>query len=93
MPLPERYYKEQIERAAAAEGRATRDTRRGWARAIGEIVLWTTLGLFGLGLALHSTDEQRGWVYWWAGAFVWVAGVSTALFKAYRRAIRRGDMQ
>jgi hypothetical protein len=93
VPTPERYYKEQIERAEEAERQATRDTRRGWGRAIGEVWLWTSLGLVGIAFAFHTSDVGRGWVYWWAGAFVWVAGVSTALFKAYRHAIRRGDMQ
>ena len=93
MPTPERYYEEQIERAEESERQAARDTRRAWGRAIGEIWLWTALGLVGIALSFRTGDVARGWVYWWAGAFVWVAGVSAALFKAYRRAIRRGDMQ
>jgi hypothetical protein len=93
LPTPERYYREQIERADEADRRARRDTRRGWARAIAEVWLWTSLGLVGLAFALHADDVDRGWVYWWAGAFVWVAGVSHALLTAFRRAVRRGDLQ
>ncbi|MGH7711310.1 MAG: hypothetical protein ACREOG_08495 [Gemmatimonadaceae bacterium] len=93
MPVPERYYREQIERATEAERRATRDTRRSWARAIGEVWFWTLLGLVGLAFALHTDSVERGWMYWWAGAFVWVAGVSYSLISTYRRGLRRGDWQ
>lgn len=91
MPTPERYYKEQIERAAEAERQATRDSRRDWARVLLEIVFWTSLGLLGLGLGLHAFDVQRGLVYWWGGALVWVAGVFVAVITAYLRGARRGD--
>lgn len=92
MPVPERYYREQIQRAEEADQSARRDTRRAWARAIAEVWLWTLLGLIGLAFALHAVNVDRGWAYWWAGAFVWVGGVSYALFSAFRRAVRRGDM-
>lgn len=62
-------------------------------RAIGEVWLWTSLGLAGLAFALHADDVGLGWVYWWAGAFVWVGGVSYALYTAFRRAVRRGDVR
>jgi hypothetical protein len=91
MPLPERYYREQIARAEAAERAARRDTRREWARVLSEILLWTVLGLFGLGMGLHTLGVERALVYWWAGAFVWVAGVSTALITAHVRGMKRGD--
>lgn len=91
MPTPERYYKEQIQRAEEAERRATRDTRREWARVLSEMLFWTLLGLLGLGLAFHALDVDRGFVYWWAGAFVWTAGVFVAVITAYLRGVRRGD--
>lgn len=62
-----------------------------WARVLGEIVAWTLVGLGGIGLAFHALDIQLGWVYWWAGAAVWVAGVSAAVIAAYVRGEDRGD--
>jgi hypothetical protein len=91
MPLPERYLRELIERHEATERQARRDTWREWARVLAEIVLWTVLGLVGIGLAFHALDIELGWVYWWAGAVVWVAGVSAAVLTAYRRGEDRGD--
>ncbi len=91
MPISERYYKEIIERNAEAERRAEQDKRREWIRVLAQIFLWTTLGLLGIGLAFHTYDVELGWVYWWAGAFVWVAGWSITMLTAYRRGVRRGD--
>lgn len=91
MPLPEKYLRQLIESHEAAERHARRDTRREWARVLGEIVLWTVLGLVGIGLAFHALDIQLGWVYWWAGAVVWAGGVSAAVLTAYRRGEDRGD--
>ena len=61
------------------------------ARVIGQIVLWTLLGLFGIGLAFHTLDYELGMFYWWAGSIVWIAGVSVAVLTAYRRGLERGD--
>ena len=91
MPLPEKYLRELIERHEVTERQARRDTWREWARVLGEIVLWTVLGLVGIGLAFHALDIELGWVYWWAGAVVWVSGVSAAVLTAYRRGEDRGD--
>ena len=91
MPLPEKYIQQLIASHEAAERRARRDTWREWARVVGEIVLWTLVGLVGIAFAFHAVDVQLGWVYWWAGAVLWVAGVSTAVITAYRRGEERGD--
>ncbi len=93
MPLPERYYREMIARREEEDRQARRDSAREWVRVLGEMLWWTLLGLTGLGLALHTFDVDRGWVYWWGGAFVWVAGVFVALLTAYRRGVRRGDLK
>ncbi|MEW5916102.1 MAG: hypothetical protein AB1762_06840 [Gemmatimonadota bacterium] len=93
MPIPERYYREQIARAEQAERLAVHDRRRAWVRVLGEILLWTVLGLTGLGLGLHTLGVERALVYWWGGAFVWVAGVSTAVITAYLRGAKRGYWQ
>lgn len=91
MPIPERYYKELISRHEEAERRASRDTRRESFRVLAQICLWTTLGLLGIALAFHTYDVDLGWVYWWAGAFVWVAGWCVTMIAAYLRGVRRGD--
>jgi hypothetical protein len=91
MPLPEKYIQQLIASREAAERRARRDTWREWARVLGEIVLWTLVGLVGIAFAFHAVDVQLGWVYWWAGAVLWVAGVSTAVITAYVRGEERGD--
>jgi hypothetical protein len=91
MPLPEQYHRQQIENRAAAERAARRDTRVAWIRVLGEIMVWTCTGLAGIGLALHSQEYYLGMVYWWAGATVWVGGVSATVLTAYRRGQERGD--
>ena len=93
MPTPERYYREQIARHEAAEREAERQTRREWIRILALIALSTGLGLVGIAFAFHSYDVDRGWVYWWAGAFVWVTGVALTIISAYVRGVRRGDWQ
>lgn len=91
MPLPEQHYRQQIQDHEVAEREARRDSRRAWARVLGEIMLWTLLGLAGFGLAFHTFDFGLGMVYWWAGCVVWVGGVSTAVLSARRRGEERGD--
>lgn len=91
MPLPERYYREQIARHEAAEREAVREQRREWLKVLSHLLLAVALGLTGIGFAFHTYDIERGWVYWWAGVFVWVTGVLVALFTAYLRGVRRGD--
>ncbi len=91
MPLPEKYRRQLLETHAAAEREARWDVWRAMARVIGEIVLWTLLGLFGIGLALHTLDYELGKVYWLAGSVVWITGVSAAALSAYRRGSDRGD--
>lgn len=91
MPISPRYYKELVHSHEAAERWARKDTRREWLRVLVQIFLWTTLGLLGIGLAFHTYDIDLGWVYWWAGAFVWVAGWCVTMITAYLRGVRRGD--
>lgn len=91
MPISLRYYKELVHSHEEAERLAQKDTRREWMRVLVQIFIWTSLGLFGIGLAFHAYDEGRGWVYWWAGAFVWVGGWCVTMLTAYLRGVRRGD--
>ena len=91
MPLPERYLREQREHRAAAEREAQRETRLAWLRVLAELAAWTLLGLAGIGTAWHSRDFDVGMAWWWAGATIWVGGVSAAVLSAYRRGEKRGD--
>lgn len=91
MPLPEKYLRQQMETCAAAEREGRWDRAREWARMLGEIVLWTSLGLGGIALAFNAFDYELGMIYWWAGSAVWFGGVSAAVLGAYRRGEERGQ--
>jgi hypothetical protein len=80
-----------METHADAERESRWDAWRALARVIGEIVLWTLLGLLGIGLAFHTVDFELGRVYWLLGSIVWIGGVSAAVLSAYRRGEERGD--
>ena len=91
MPLPEKYRRQLMERSEAAERESRWDSLRALGRVVGEITLWTVLGLVGIAFAFHTFDYSLGMVYWWSGAVVWVAGVSVTVLAAYRRGEERGD--
>lgn len=91
MPLPEQYRRQLMETRAAAERESRWDGWLALLRAVGEIVLWTFLGLLGIGLSFHTNDFELGRVYWLVGAIVWIGGVSFALLAAYKRGEDRGD--
>jgi hypothetical protein len=91
MPLPAKYYRQLIESHAAAHRAARWDSLRAWARVLGEITLWTALGMLITGLAFYTFDVGLGRVYWLSGCIVWIGGVSAAVLSAYRRGEERGD--
>ena len=91
MPLPEKYYRQLIESHAAAHRAARWDSLRAWARVLGEITVWTALGMLITGLAFYTFDIGLGRVYWLGGCIVWIGGVSVAVLSAYRRGEERGD--
>ena len=91
MPLPERYRRQLMESHAAAERESRWDGPLALARVMGEIVLWTLLGLFCIGMALHTLGFELGRVYWLVGCIVWIGGVSYAVLSAYKRGEERGD--
>ena len=91
MPIPEKYYRQLIESHAAAHRAARWDSLRAWARVIGEITLWTVLGMLITGYAFHVVGVELGHVYWLSGCIVWIGGVSAAVLSAYRRGEDRGD--
>jgi hypothetical protein len=90
MPLPEQYRRQLSETHAAAEREARWDGLRAWLRAVGEIVLWTLLGMALTFLAFYTRDEVVGRVYWLSGCIVWVGGVAKAVLGAYRRGLEEG---
>jgi hypothetical protein len=91
MPLPERYRRQLMETHESAERESRWDGWLALARAIGEIVLWTLLGLLGIGMAFHTADFALGRIYWLVGSIVWIGGVTFAVLSAYRRGEERGD--
>ena len=91
MPLPEKYYRQLIESHAAAHRAARWDSFRAWARVLGEITLWTVLGMVLTALAFHTHDIPLGRIFWLTGCIVWIGGVSAAVLSAYRRGEERGD--
>jgi len=80
-----------METQRKAERESRWDGWRALARVVGEIVLWTTLGLLGIGMALHTFDIELGRIYWLVGSILWIGGVSVAVLSAYRRGEQRGD--
>jgi hypothetical protein len=90
MPLPEQYRRQLIETHAAAEHEARWDALHGWLRAIGEIVLWTALGMALTFFAFDTGDEALGRIYWLSGCIVWIGGVAKAVLGAYRRGLEQG---
>ena len=91
MPLPEKYYRQLIESHAAAHRAARWDSVLAWVRVLGEITVWTALGMLVTGLAFRTFDVALGRVFWLTGCIVWIGGVSIAVLSAYRRGEDRGD--
>jgi hypothetical protein len=90
MPLPEKYRRQLIDTNAAAEREARWDALRVWGRAIGEIVLWTVLGMALVFMAFHTNGVDVGRIYWLIGNIVWIGGVAKAVLGAYRRGSNDG---
>lgn len=90
MPLPEKYQRQLIETNAAAEREARWDAAMAWGRAIGEIVLWTGLGMALVFMAFHVNGVDVGRIYWLIGCIVWIGGVAKATLGAYRRGLDKG---
>ena len=91
MPLPEKYKQQLIDTHAAAERESRWDEWRDLARVIGEMTLWTALGMALVFMAFWTADIQLGGIYWFLGCIVWIGGVSFAVLSAYRRGEDRGD--
>ena len=90
MPLPDHYRRQLTDTHAAAEREARWDGLREWLRAVGEIVLWTSLGMVLIFLAFLTSDATLGRIYWLVGCIVWIGGVAKAVLGAYRRGLEEG---
>jgi hypothetical protein len=90
VPLPEKYRRQLLETNETAEREARWDPLREWGRAIGEIVLWTLLGMGFVFMAFHSDRVDVGRIYWLIGCIVWIGGVAKATLGAYRRGVDQG---
>ena len=90
MPLPDKYQRQQMETHAEAEHAARWDGLRVWGRAIGELVLWTLLGMALVFMAFHTNGVAIGRIYWLIGCIVWIGGVAKATLGAYRRGEEQG---
>ena len=90
MPLPEQYRRQLEETHAIADREARWDELRQWLRAVGEITLWTALGMALIFLAFYVRGEALGRIYWLCGCIVWIGGVARAVLGAYRRGLEQG---
>ena len=90
MPLPEKYRQQLIDTHAAADRESRWDGPRTWVRAIGEIALWTLLGMALVFMSFRTLGEDMGRIYWLAGCIVWIGGVTKAVLGAYRRGLEQG---
>lgn len=89
--MPEKYRRQLMETHERADRESRWDAWLALARVVGEIVLWTLLGLLSIGLAFHTFDLELGRIWWLVGCIVWIGGVSVAVLSAYRRGEERGD--
>ena len=92
MPLDPELRQEMVARHAAAEREAQRDSRRALVLFALEVLVATAMGLVLMGMALHTTDEALGRIYWYGGEAAWLAGLAIAIHRARRRAGDRGDL-
>lgn len=85
----------ELERMARERLEAEREVSRGYRseliRASAECVGSAFLGLFCIGLALHTTDREIGAIALWGGLVVGYGGITISLASAYIRGERRGD--
>lgn len=92
MPVDPELYQEMVQRHADAERQAQRDARLGFVLFALEVLVATAMGLVLMGMALHTTDEALGRIYWYGGEATWLAGLAIAIHRARKRAGDRGDL-
>jgi len=91
MPIPKKYY-EQMQASRAEESRrANSDLRRDLIRTAAICWGWALLGSAFIMWSAHTTSERLGWVSFYFGCVVFVAGQCWTLLAAYRRGEQRGD--
>jgi hypothetical protein len=92
MPVDPELYAEMVARHAAADREARADTRRAFVLFALEVLVATAVALVLMGMAIHTTDEALGRIYWYGGEAAWLAGLAIAIHRARRRAGDRGDL-
>ena len=92
MPIDPELYQEMVARHAAAAREARRDARLAFVLFAFEVLVATAIGLVLMAMALHTTDEALGRIYWYGGEAAWLAGLALAIHRARKRASDRGDL-
>ena len=92
MPVDPELYQEMVQRHAKAEREAQRDTRVAFVLFALEVLVATAAGLVLMAMALHTTDDALGRIYWYGGEATWLTGLAIAIHRARRRAGDRGDL-
>jgi len=92
MPIPRRYYYEELQAKRQEEHRsAKRDTGRDlfWTGVL--CIVWCVGGLVVFAFAFHTTDPLHAEIFRWGAYIVTYGGISATLARAYLRGERRGD--
>jgi len=92
VPIDPELYREMVQRHADAARESQRDTRLALVLFALEVLVATAMGLVLMGMAIHTTDEALGRIYWYGGEATWLAGLAIAIHRARRRAADRGDL-
>jgi hypothetical protein len=91
MPLPRALLEEMAEKRRCETVQAERDRRRANILTALQCLGWCALGLYCIGWALHTTDEEAGRILFLLGIAAGNGGIIFTLLAAYRRGERRGD--
>ena len=91
MPLRRALLDEMAEKRQREAVEADRDRFRDHVRTALHCLGWCLFGLYGIGWALHTTDEQAGRIAFLVGIAAGNGGIIFTLLAAYRRGERRGD--
>jgi hypothetical protein len=91
MPLPRALLEEMAAKRQREAVGANRDRRRAHVRTALQCLGWCAFGLYCIGWALHTTNEDTGRILLLLGLALGNGGVIFTLLAAYRRGERRGD--
>ena len=91
MSLREKLYEEMQARHEAETRQAKSDTRRDLIRTALACWGWAALGCLCVAWSFHTTNERPGWIAFYSGVIINIAGQVYTLAAAYRRGEKRGD--